>query len=72
MRKAGGGGGGADTISGMWLLHAESGREDVGRAGHSARVATFPELTVALTCARWSHPPSYPHLTVCPELSDGA
>lgn len=73
MRKAragggGGGGEGADTISGMWLLLAESGRGEVGRAERSSWVAEFRELSVALTCARWSHPPSCPHLMVCPAV----
>lgn len=58
MRKAGGGGGDADTVSGMWLLLTESGRGEVGRAGRSACVAALPELSAAFTCARWSHPPS--------------
>lgn len=72
MRKAGGEGGGADTISGMWLLLAESGEGEVGRAGRSAGMAEFKELSIAPTCALGSHPPSCPHLTVCPELGDGA
>lgn len=56
MRKAGRGGG-ADTVSGMWLLLAESGRGEVGRAEHSSWVAEFRELSsVALTYARRSHP----------------
>lgn len=71
MGKAGGGGGGADTISGMWLL-LELGRGEVGRAGRSAWLAAYRELSVALTCAGGSHPPSCPQPAPCPQLLDGA